>query len=235
MVRSMGLGVPHHLVGASGSGVCQVPVAGAAAGVVPAPERGAPGIRVELRRRQPASPRVGRPPGVRHRRRPGPRLPGARLPEAVAELHLVAQPPGSRRQQPFRWRLPRPGQHLSDRSIAPAGGRPARSGRRHRVGGLLLHRDAELGGRSRRPRQRLRRHGRQVPRAVSDDHGRVEQLRLLRPESTGSSTTGSPTRPEPASRSGCRAWSARSRPCRPSLSPVETSTGYSVSASASPG
>ena len=112
--------------------------------VVPAPQRGAPGVRVELRRRQPASPRAGRPPGVRHRRRPGPRLPGARLPEAVAELHLVAQPPGSRRQQPLRRRVPRPRQHLSDRSIAPASRRPARPGRRHRVGGLLLDRHAEL-------------------------------------------------------------------------------------------
>ena len=38
--------------------------------VVPAPERRAAGVRVELRRRQPAGPRPGRDPGLRHRRRP---------------------------------------------------------------------------------------------------------------------------------------------------------------------
>ena len=56
-------------VGAPGPGVRQVPAAGAAAGVVPAPERGAARVRVELRRRQPAGARAGRAPGVRHRRR----------------------------------------------------------------------------------------------------------------------------------------------------------------------
>ncbi len=45
-------------------GVRQVPAAGAAAGVVPAPERGAAGVRVELRRRQPARPRARGAPGV---------------------------------------------------------------------------------------------------------------------------------------------------------------------------
>ena len=39
VVRRLGPGVPHHSVGAPGPGVRQVPAAGAAAGVVPAPER----------------------------------------------------------------------------------------------------------------------------------------------------------------------------------------------------
>ena len=38
-------------------------------GVVPAPERGAAGLRVGLRRREPAGAGVGRAGGVRHRRR----------------------------------------------------------------------------------------------------------------------------------------------------------------------
>ena len=44
-------------------------LARAAARVVPAPERRAAGLRVELRRRQPAGARDGRAPGVPHRRR----------------------------------------------------------------------------------------------------------------------------------------------------------------------
>ena len=40
-----------------------------------------------------------------------PRLPGERVPEAAAELHLVAQPQGRRRAEHLPGRLPRSGQH----------------------------------------------------------------------------------------------------------------------------
>ena len=55
-----------------------------------------------------------------HRRRPRPRVPRARLPEAAGQLHVVAQPRGRRRQQPLRRRLPRPRQHQPDRPLEPA-------------------------------------------------------------------------------------------------------------------
>ena len=50
----------------------------------------------------------------------GRRVPRARLPEARPQLHVVAQPPGPRREQPLRWRLPRARQHQPDRPLAPA-------------------------------------------------------------------------------------------------------------------
>ena len=59
-------------------------------------------------------------PGVRHRRRHGPRLPETGVPQAAAELHLVAEPAGPRRQQPVRRRIPGPGQHQPDRPLPPA-------------------------------------------------------------------------------------------------------------------
>ena len=58
--------------------------------------------------------------GLRDRRRPRPRVPGADLRQAAAELHLVGQPQGRRRRQPVRGRLPRPGQHRPVRPLAPA-------------------------------------------------------------------------------------------------------------------
>ena len=124
-------------VGAPRSGVREVPAARAAARVVPAPERRAAGLRVELRRRQPAGARDGRDARVQDRRRPRPRVPRAGLPEAARQLHLVAQPRGRRRQQRVQRRLPRARQHQPDRPLEPARGRRARAGRRDGVDGLL--------------------------------------------------------------------------------------------------
>ena len=93
--------------------------------VVPAPERGAPRLRVGVRRRQPAGARVGRAAGVRHRRPPRPRLPRPAAAQAAAELHLVGQPerPGGRptcsRAASSAWTTSAP----IDRSNLPAGGR----------------------------------------------------------------------------------------------------------------
>ena len=101
------------------------------------PERRAARLRVGLRRREPAGPGLGRAGGVRHRRRPRPRLPQPDLRQAAGQLHLVGQPGGRRGQQPVRGRLPRPGQHRPDRPLASARRRHPGAVRRHRLDGLL--------------------------------------------------------------------------------------------------
>ena len=114
------LGVPLRGPGPRRPGVRQVPAAADLPGVVPAPERRPARLRVGLRRRQPAGAGVGRARGVRHRRRPRPRLPEQGLRQAARQLHVVGQPRGRRRLQPVRGRLPRPRQHRADRPLAPA-------------------------------------------------------------------------------------------------------------------
>ena len=91
-----------------------------------------------------------------------PRLPGARLPEAAAQLHLVGEPQGRRGQQPVRRRLPRPRQHRRLRPLAAAADRRhARAGRRHRLDGVLLRHHAvdgaRAGARTTRPTRTWRR------------------------------------------------------------------------------
>ena len=148
VVRGLGPGLPRDPVGPPRPGLRQVPAHGAAARVVPAPQRRAPGVRVELRRRQPAGARAGGHPRVRHRRQHRHGLPRADLPEAAAQLHVVGQQAGPRRQPPVRRRLPRPRQHQPGRPFEPAA-RPAdRAGRRDGLDGLLLPGDA--GARARR-------------------------------------------------------------------------------------
>ena len=66
-------------------------------GVVPAPQRRAARLRVVVRRRQPAGPRHRRDRRVADRRQPGHRVPAADLPQAAAQLHVVAQPRRTRR------------------------------------------------------------------------------------------------------------------------------------------
>ena len=114
------LGVPLRGARPPRPGVRQVPAAADLPGVVPAPERRAARLRVGLRRRQPAGAGLGRARGVRHRRRPRPRLPEQGLRQAARQLHVVGQPPGRRRLEPVRGRLPRPRQHRADRPLAPA-------------------------------------------------------------------------------------------------------------------
>ena len=71
--------------------------------------------------------------------RGGPGLARARVPQAAAELHLVGQPQGPRRQQRLRGRLPRAGQHRRLRpQRAAADRRLPGAGRRHGVDGALL-------------------------------------------------------------------------------------------------
>ena len=114
----------------------QGPAAAAAARVVHAPQRADPGLRVGVRRRQPAGARVGGAAGLRDRRRPRLRLPRPGHAQAAAQLHLVGQPQGHRRQQRLRGRLPRPGQRRPVRPLrGAAGGRRAGAVRRHRLDG----------------------------------------------------------------------------------------------------
>ena len=116
--------------------------------MVPAPERCSPGLRVVVRRRQPARAGVGGAGGVRRRRRPRHRLPDPRLRQAARQLHLVGEPRGLGRLEHLRGRLPRPRQHRPDRPLAPAARLRPRAVRQHRVDGLLR---AEHGGDRRRP------------------------------------------------------------------------------------
>ena len=79
--------------------------------------------------------RMARVPDRRPRaRRAGPRLPGACLPQADDELHLVGQPQGPRRPERVPGWLPRARQHRCLRSQPSAADRwlPG-AGRRHRV------------------------------------------------------------------------------------------------------
>ena len=129
----------------------------ARAGVVPAPERPDPGLRVGVRRRQPAGARLGRLARLQDRaaaqRRGRPRLPGAGLPQAAAELHLVGQPQGQRGEQRLRGRLPRARQHRRLRpQRAAADRRPHRAERRHQLDGHVLpeHADDRAGAGRRR-------------------------------------------------------------------------------------
>ena len=111
---------------------------------LPAPQRPDAGLRVELRRREPAGSRLGHAVLLLT---PAPSGPAASdraflasgLPEAAAELHLVGEPQGSRGQQPVRGRLSGPGQHRGLRPQRHAAlGRAPGAGRRHRLDGVLL-------------------------------------------------------------------------------------------------
>ena len=100
VVRRVGPGVPLRAAGHRRRRVRQGAARADAARVVHAPERPAAGLRVGVRRRQPAGPCVGGVARLQDRReaqRQGrSRLPRARLPEAAPQLHLVGEPQGRR-------------------------------------------------------------------------------------------------------------------------------------------
>ena len=137
VVRRVGPRLPRGALGTPRPGVREVPAPRPAPRVVHAPERRAARLRVELRRRESAGTRDGGPARLSDRREPRPGVPRARVPEAARELLVVGQPPGRRRQQRLRRRLPRPGQHQPGRPLDAARGRHARAGGRHRVDGVL--------------------------------------------------------------------------------------------------
>ena len=142
VVRGVGPRVPHDHARARRPGVRQVPAARHVPRVVPAPQRRPARVRVVVRRRQPAGPRPGRARGLEHRRAARHGVPEADLPQAAAQLHLVAEPPGLRGQRPVLGRLPRPRQPERLRPVPPAGGGQARAVRRDRLDVRLLHVDA---------------------------------------------------------------------------------------------
>ena len=147
-----------------------------------------------LRRRQPAGPRLGRlarlpdrPQAARRLRRPG--VPGARLPQADAQLHLVGQPQGRPGPQHLPGRLPRPGQHRRLRpQRAAADRRLHQPGRRHQLDGdVLPEPDAHRPGAG--PAQpRLRGHRHQVLRALPAHRRGHDQHRRRRPAASACGT-----------------------------------------------
>ena len=92
VVRGVGPRVPRDHARPRRPGVREVPAAGDVPGMVPAPQRRAARLRVVVRRRQPAGPRPRRDRGLADRRPARHGVPGAHLPQAAAQLHVVAQP-----------------------------------------------------------------------------------------------------------------------------------------------
>ena len=141
-----------------------------------------PAYEWRVRRCQPARPCVGglarlqdRPS---HQRRRRPPLPGADLPEAPAQLHVVGQPQGHRGPQRLPGRLPRPRQHRRLRpQPAAAGGRAPRPGRRNGLDGHVLPVDAGDRPRAGPRGPGLRGHGHQVLRALSLHRRRPQRHR----------------------------------------------------------
>ena len=124
-----------------------------------------------------------------------PRLPGARLPQAAAQLHLVGQPQGLRGQERLPGRLPGAGQHRRLRpQRATADRRPPRAERRHQLDGHVLpeHDDDRPGTGAHQPRLRGHRH--QVLRALpAYRRERDEQYRRRRHRTSGTRRTSSST------------------------------------------
>ncbi len=198
MVRGLGPGLPCRCAGPRRPGAGQGPAAPAGAGVVPAPERPAAGLRVGLRRREPAGAGLGRAARLQPRRPAGLRLPGPDLPQAPAQLHLVGQPRGCVGGQRLHRRVPRAGQHRPDRPLAPAGRSVPGPGRRDGLDGALLPRPAQPRGPAGRPRPDVRGPGDHVLRALRADRGRLRPARavgrgrrlLLRPAAVGRGGAG---------------------------------------------
>ena len=112
----------------------------------------------------------------RHRR---PHVPRARVPEAAAQLHVVGEPQGRRRQQRLPGRLPRARQHRRVRPQRAAADRRApRAVRRHQLDGDVLPQHArDRAGAGPRER-RLRRRREQVLGALPVHRPRDERRRL---------------------------------------------------------
>ena len=124
VVRGLGPGVPHDRARAGRSRLREGAARPLPARVVHAPERPDPRLRVGVRRREPAGPRLGGLARLQDREAdPGrrrPAVPRARLPEAPPELHLVGEPQGPRREERLPGGLPRPRQHRGLRPLGAA-------------------------------------------------------------------------------------------------------------------
>ena len=174
LVRGLGPRLPRPRPDARRSGLRQAAAQADAARAVHAPQWPDPGLRVELRRRQPAGPRLGHhlhlPPGEGAEGRGRQGVAQEQLPEAAAELHLVGQPQGPHRAERLRGRLPGAGQHRRVRpQRAAADRRLPGAGRRHRLDGAVLPEHARDRRRAGDDRPGLRGHGAQVRRALPVD------------------------------------------------------------------
>ncbi len=143
LVRGLGPGLPRPRPEPGRRGFRQAPTGPDARGSVPPPERAAARLRVELRRRESPGACLGHdlhlPPRKGPPRRGRPRLARAVLSQAGAQLHLVGEPQGPRRQQRLRGWVPGAGQHRRLRPQRPAADRRVPgAGRRHRLDGPLL-------------------------------------------------------------------------------------------------
>ena len=97
-----------------------------------------------------------------------------------AQLHLVGEPQGHRRQQRLPGWLPRPGQHQCLQPVrGPSRWRAPRPVRRHRLDGVLYPGDAGHLAGARQPRRLLRGPGHQVLRALPVDRHSDERDRPL--------------------------------------------------------
>ena len=143
-------------------------------------------------------------------RRARPAVPGARLPQAADQLHLVGEPQGHRGQEPLLRRLPGPGQHRRVRPLqAAARRRPLRAGRRHGLDGVLLRHHAVHGPGTGQRGPGLRGHGLQVLRALRRHRRRHEHPGRHRPVGRGGRLLlrPAPGRWQVASRCASARWS----------------------------
>ena len=212
LVRGLGPGLPHDPVRQGRSPLRQGAAPAPAARVVHAPERPDPGLRVRLRRREPAGARLGLLAGLQDDRRQGPArppVPRARVPEAAAQLHLVGEPEGSRGTQPVRRRLPRARQHRRLRPLAAAAHRRApRAGRWHGVDGVLLQHDAQHGAGARERGSRPTRMS--PPSSSSTSSPSPTRSTTWVAQGCGPTTTASTTTSSTSTASTARSESARS-------------------------
>ena len=172
VVRRLGPGLPLRRPGPRRPRAGQEPADPDLPRVVHAPQRPAPRLRMGPLGRQPAGARLGGAARLRDRGRRGFRLPGARVPQAGHQLHLVGEPQGRRGAQRLLGRVPGAGQHRPLRPLrAAAGGGEAGAVGRHRLDGDVLPGPAGDRAHPRRPRRHLRGRRHQVLRALHPDRG----------------------------------------------------------------
>ena len=181
LVRRLGPGLPRDSAGPRRPGLRQGTTGADVPGMVDAPQRPVAGLRMGVRRRQPAGPRLGGLARLPDRRLPRPGLPDPGVHQAAAQLLLVDQPQGRRRVERLRGRVPRDGQHRPVQPIGQTAARvPAGTVRRHQLDGLLLPADVQDRPRAVPARPGLGRDGHQVPGALPVDRQGDELLRFAR-------------------------------------------------------
>ena len=114
LVRRLGFGIPLRGAGLDRRRIRQTATGALGPRMVHAPQRRVARLRMGIRRRQSAGARLGRLASLSNRSHP-PRpsrrsqIPGARVPQAAVEFHLVGQSQRRAKPQRVRRRLPGPG------------------------------------------------------------------------------------------------------------------------------